>query len=48
MLFFCEPNKEQIVAEELVKAGAKPVSFAFDFDGLQTWEVNYLSGKVYR
>ncbi len=48
MLFFCEPNKEQIVSEQLEKAGAKPISFAFEFDGLQTWEVNYLSGKVWR
>ncbi|MFH0832235.1 MAG: GHMP kinase [Candidatus Aenigmatarchaeota archaeon] len=48
MLFFCEPNKEQIVAEQLEKAGARPTSFAFDFDGLQTWEVGYLTGRVYR
>lgn len=48
MLFFCEPNKEQIVAEHLEKAGARPVSFAFDFDGLQTWEVSYLTGRVYK
>jgi len=48
MLFFCEPNTEQIVAHELEKAGAKPVNFVFDFDGLQTWEVSYLTGKVYR
>lgn len=48
MLFFCEPNTEQIVANELEKAGAKPVNFVFDFDGLQTWEVGYLTGKVHR
>jgi D-glycero-alpha-D-manno-heptose-7-phosphate kinase len=48
MLFFCEPNTEQIVANELEKAGAKPLDFVFDFDGLQAWEVSYLTGKVHR
>lgn len=48
MLFFCEPDTEQKVCQELEKAGAKPVPLSFDFDGLQTWEVNYLTGRVYR
>ncbi|MBI5061144.1 MAG: GHMP kinase [Candidatus Aenigmarchaeota archaeon] len=48
MLFLCEPNKEQIVSEQLEKAGAKTMDFAFDFDGLQTWEVSYLSRRVWR
>jgi len=48
MLFFCESNKEQIVADRLEKAGARPMNFQFDFKGLQTWEINYLTGKVYR
>lgn len=43
MLFFCESNTEQIVSNELEKAGAKPVNFVFDFDGLQTWEVSHLT-----
>lgn len=40
MILYCKPNTEQIVAEELRKAGAKPVDFSFDFKGLQTWEID--------
>lgn len=47
MLFFCKPNTEQIVANELEKAGAKSVNFQFDFNGLQTWDVNYITGRRY-
>ncbi len=37
MLFYCEPNKEHIVMDKLEKLGARPVTFVFDWDGLQTW-----------
>jgi len=39
MLFFCRPNTEHIITEKLEKIGAKPMSFTFDMEGLQTWEV---------
>ncbi|MFH1402727.1 MAG: GHMP kinase [Candidatus Altiarchaeota archaeon] len=39
MFFYCEPNKEQVVARKLEEAGAKVVPFTFDLEGLQTWEV---------
>ncbi|MCX6695313.1 MAG: GHMP kinase [Candidatus Altiarchaeota archaeon] len=39
MLFYCEPNKEDHVAQKLSQAGAKVVDFTFDFKGLQTWEI---------
>lgn len=39
-LFFCEPNKEHVVSDALEKRGLKPMTFTFDMDGLQTWEVN--------
>ena len=45
MLFFCEPNKEHTVAKELEKKGLVPIPFGFDWEGLQTWEVNYLSWR---
>ena len=38
MLFYCEPNKEHRVISALQAAGIVPVSFTFDFEGLQTWE----------
>ncbi|MFA4819910.1 MAG: GHMP kinase [Candidatus Aenigmatarchaeota archaeon] len=38
MLFYCEPNKEHIVLEKLEQAGARPFTFTFDMEGLQTWE----------
>jgi len=40
MFFYCEPNKEHRVISALQSAGIVPVSFTFDFDGLQTWEPN--------
>jgi len=39
MIFYCKFNTEQKVKEALAKAGAIPVDFSFDFNGLQTWEV---------
>jgi len=39
MLFYCYPNKEQVVREKLEGLGAKVLDFSFDFKGLQTWEV---------
>jgi D-glycero-alpha-D-manno-heptose-7-phosphate kinase len=41
MLFYCEPNKEHIVMQKLEEAGAKPMTFTFDWNGLQTWEVSH-------
>jgi len=38
MFFYCEPNKEYKVISALQSAGLTPLSFTFDFDGLQTWE----------
>ncbi len=40
MFFYCEPNKEHVVAKKLSDAGAVPLPFTFDWKGLQTWEVN--------
>lgn len=45
MLFFCEPNKEHSLAAKLQDIGINPMPFAFDFEGLRTWEVNELTGK---
>ncbi len=38
-LFYCEPNKEQIVAEKLHEVGAKIIPFTFDTEGLVSWEI---------
>jgi D-glycero-alpha-D-manno-heptose-7-phosphate kinase len=40
MLFYCHPNREQIVKEKLEELGAKALDFSFDFEGLRTWEVS--------
>ena len=40
MLFCCEPNKEHLVMDHLEKLGARPITFTFDLEGLQTWDVN--------
>jgi len=40
MFFYCEPNKEHKVIAALEASGVRPVSFTFDFEGLQTWEPN--------
>lgn len=39
-LFLCQFDKWHKVAQEVEKCGGKVVNFAFDFNGLQTWEVN--------
>ena len=39
LLLFCEFNKKHLVARKLEKIGGQIVGFAFDFRGLQTWEV---------
>lgn len=39
LLFLCKFDKRHIVAEKLEKAGGKIVDFAFDFRGLQSWEL---------
>ncbi len=39
MLFYCYPDREIKVREALEKAGATWIPFSFEFDGLQTWEV---------
>ncbi|MBU0635776.1 GHMP kinase [Candidatus Micrarchaeota archaeon] len=40
MLFYCHPDREIKVREALEKKGAVWVPFSFEFEGLQTWEVN--------
>lgn len=40
LLLLCEFDKRHIVAAKLEQLGGKIVSFAFEFNGLQTWEVN--------
>jgi D-glycero-alpha-D-manno-heptose-7-phosphate kinase len=47
MFFYCEPNKEHKVIAALEASGMRPVSFTFDFEGLQTWEPNPNFGGVY-
>lgn len=44
LLLFCEFDKWHIVAETMEKLGGKMVNFAFDFRGLQTWELNNKKG----
>lgn len=39
MVFYCEPNKEQVVKEKLKAAGANVIDFSFDRNGLQTWKI---------
>jgi D-glycero-alpha-D-manno-heptose-7-phosphate kinase len=39
LLFMCQFDKWHKVACELERCGGKVMSFAFDFNGLQTWEV---------
>lgn len=39
ILFYCEQNKEHVVMEKLEKMGVKPMTFTFDWEGLQTWEM---------
>ncbi len=40
MIFFCDSDKKRDVMKSLTKMGARPVSFSFNFEGLETWEVN--------
>lgn len=40
LLAFCEFGKKHLVAERLEKMGGQVVDFAFDFRGVQIWEVN--------
>lgn len=39
LLLLCEFDKQHIIAQKLEELGGKIVSFAFEFNGLQTWEV---------
>lgn len=45
IMFFCEPNKEHNLTAKLEQIGVRTLPFAFDFEGLQTWEVNYITGR---
>lgn len=45
MMFFCEPNKEHNLARKLGEIGVRTEHVSFDFEGLQTWEVGYLTGR---
>jgi len=40
LLLLCEFDKRHIIAQRLEQLGGKIVNFAFEFNGLQTWEVN--------
>jgi len=39
-LFLCEFDRKHTLAQKLEELGGKVVSFSFEFNGLQTWEVN--------
>jgi len=39
MIFYCDIDKEHLVAKELEKLGCRVTSFGFEFDGLQTWKL---------
>jgi len=45
MLFYCEFEKKHKVAEALEKAGGQIVDFGFEFNGLQTWEIDEELGR---
>jgi D-glycero-alpha-D-manno-heptose-7-phosphate kinase len=40
LLLLCEFDKRNVLAQKLEGLGGKVVNFAFEFNGLQTWEVN--------
>jgi len=40
LLLLCEFDKRHILAQKLEEHGGKVVNFAFEFNGLQTWEVS--------
>ncbi|HIC93760.1 MAG TPA: GHMP kinase, partial [Anaerolineae bacterium] len=37
LLFYCRSDREHAVRQALAGAGAQPLSFHFDFKGLQVW-----------
>jgi len=37
LLFYCRSDREHLVRQALAEAGAQPLSFHFDFKGLQVW-----------
>ena len=39
LLLLCEFDKRHILAQKLEEHGGKVINFAFEFNGLQTWEV---------
>jgi len=40
LLCLCKFDRRHVLAKKLEEQGAKVVNFAFEFNGLQTWEVN--------
>jgi D-glycero-alpha-D-manno-heptose-7-phosphate kinase len=40
MLLYCPFRKRHLIAEQLEQMGGKVIEFAFEFQGLQTWQVN--------
>jgi D-glycero-alpha-D-manno-heptose-7-phosphate kinase len=40
LLCLCEFDRRHVLAKKLEEQGAKVVNFAFEFNGLQTWETN--------
>lgn len=40
MLFYCKPDTEIEVKKALIEQGATPTNYSFDFNGLETWEVD--------
>jgi D-glycero-alpha-D-manno-heptose-7-phosphate kinase len=40
LLLLCEFDKRHILAKKLEEHGGRVINFAFEFNGLQTWEVN--------
>lgn len=45
MLFVCEFDRKHIVAQKLEELGGQIVEFAFDRDGLQTWDIDELGPR---
>jgi D-glycero-alpha-D-manno-heptose-7-phosphate kinase len=40
LLLYCSFRKRHIIAEQLEKMGGKVVEFGFEFQGVQTWQIN--------
>jgi D-glycero-alpha-D-manno-heptose-7-phosphate kinase len=40
LLLLCEFDKRHILAKKLEEHGGTVINFAFEFNGLQTWEVS--------